>query len=335
MRAVLAALPVLLLVAGCAGAAMRAAPPAVPDPQASSGPACGRPAGNRVWNVHDSASLLTVLARVDPGDSVVLADGSYAGHFQATRPGTRQRPIRLCGQRSASLTGGRTGYVLHLQQANWWVVSGLRVEGGEKGVVLDDTSNTTLTDLTVTGTGQEAVHLRTGSSHNTLSDLRISRTGLKTPAFGEGVYVGSAKENWCRYTGCGPDASDANTIERIVFGPDVRAENIDVKEGTTGGLIARNTFNGQGATSADSWVDIKGNGWLLRDNTGRSAARDGAQVHVRLPGWGENNVFSHNVFTVDGPGYGVRVQRGAVGTVIACSNRAPGAASGLSTEVCS
>ena len=332
MKAVLTTFPVLLLVAGCAGAAVRAAPP---DPPASSGPACGRPAGNRVWNVHDSASLLTVLAKVDPGDSIVLADGSYAGHFQATRPGTRQRPIRLCGQQAASLTGGRTGYVLQLQQANWWVVSGLRIEGGEKGIVLDDTSNTTLTDLTVTGTGQEAVHLRAGSSHNTLSGLRISRTGLKNPAFGEGVYVGSAKENWCRYTECGPDASDANTIEGVVFGPDVRAENIDVKEGTTGGLIARNTFSGVGATSADSWVDIKGNGWLTRDNTGRSAARDGAQVHVQLPGWGQNNVFSHNVFAVMAPGYGVRVQSEALGTVIACSNSAPGAASGLSNETCS
>jgi hypothetical protein len=224
---------------------------------------------------------------------------------------------------------------LHLQGASWWVVSGLAIKGGEKGVVLDGTDHATLTDLRITGTGEEAVHLRIGSSHNTLSGLRISMTGLTKPAFGEGVYVGSAKENWCRYTGCGPDASDANTIEHTAFGPGVTAENIDVKEGTTGGLIASNSFSGVGQTSADSWLDVKGNGWLVRDNTGSLAPKDGAQVHVRLAGWGDNNVFSRNTFIVRAAGYGVRVQQEAVGTVIACSNKAIGAAAGMSNIGCS
>jgi hypothetical protein len=108
----------------------------------------------------------------------------------------------------------------------------------------------------------------------------VHDTGLRSPQFGEGIYVGSAVSNWHATDGtgvpygenggAGPDRSDRCLIEgnRIW---NTTAEGIDVKEGTVGGIIRGNRFDNcgwSGENSADSWVDVKGSGWLVEDNTG-------------------------------------------------------------------
>ena len=298
------------------------------------GPACGHPQVQQVAHVSDAASLAQALNTAVPGEAVVLAPGTYRGHFLATTTGTESAPILLCGSADSVLEGGTNGYTLHLDQADWWNISGLTIHGGEKGLVLDATSDTTITLVRISGTAQEAVHLRAASSHNTLKALHIDHTGRATPRFGEGIYIGSAKENWCRYTSCDPDRSDGNTITDCAFGPGITAENIDIKEGTTGGMVTGNSFDGTGAAAVDSWVDVKGNDWVIHDNTGVHSPRDGAQVHVRLPGWGRGTTFTANTFRVRPDGYGIRVQPGAANTTVACNNAVIGPAAGLSNIGC-
>jgi len=53
------------------------------------------------------------------------------------------------------------------------------------------------------------------------------------------------------------------------------AEAVDIKEGTTGGTLRKNRFAGAGMTAADSWVDVKGNGWTIAENTGNGGVVDG------------------------------------------------------------
>ena len=79
------------------------------------------------------------------------------------------------------------------------------------------------------------------------------------------------------------------------------AENVDVKEGTVGGLISGNTFDGSGMDpqAADSWVDIKGNNYTVSRNRGFAAPVDGFQTHVQLHRRGVGNVFTDNVVHVD------------------------------------
>ena len=109
------------------------------------------------------------------------------------------------------------------------------------------------------------------------------------------------------------------------------AEAIDVKEGTSGGVLARNTFDGSAMTEkgGDSWVDVKGNGWLVADNQGTSALRDGYQTHEVVDGWGNKNIFAGNKASKinkapqDGPGVGVGV-RPALGNVVTCTNMTEG-----------
>ena len=85
---------------------------------------------------------------------------------------------------------------------------------------------------------------------------------------------------------------------------------------------------------ADSWIDLKGNGWLVEPNQGVNALEDGFQVHQALSGWGNNNLFSDNVARVNGPGYGFWVQNGITGTKFLCANTVSGAAKGFANVAC-
>lgn len=301
-------------------------------PGQSSG-SCGP--GTRVGSASD---LRSALASARPGETIVLAPGVYQGDFQATVSGTAATPITLCGPRSAVLQGDsiRSGYTLHLDHASYWRVEGFTVQGGQKGVMTDGASYVLISGLYVHGTGDEAIHLRDFSTYDTVSRNVVRDTGLLVAFYGEGIYVGTAHKNWCKYSSCQPDASDHD----VITGNDISnttAENIDIKEGTTGGLIKGNMLDGAGmvASAATSWINVKGNRWTVEDNVGINSIGNGYSVHQVYPGWGLDNVFLNNQARVNGPGYGIYVQSQGLGTVISCGNVAQGAAGGLSNIPCS
>ncbi|MGY1594794.1 hypothetical protein ACI79D_22705 [Geodermatophilus sp. SYSU D00708] len=315
-----------------------AGPP--PSPSAAPAPAPAVTAGCDEGNVVDVSTtrdLQQALDAAQPGQTIRLADGRYEGHFVATAKGSADAPIGLCGGRGAVLDGGEidSDYTLHLSGAAYWHVSGLTVTGGQKGVMVDAGVGIRLEGLLVTSMGDEAIHLRTNSTDNVVVGNTIRDTGLRKPKFGEGVYVGSAESNWCQLTGCEPDRSDRNVVE----GNDIAgttAEAVDIKEGTTGGVLRNNTFDGAAMVEADSWVDVKGNGWTIEGNVGTSASEDGFQVHEVVDGWGRDTVFAGN--TAGGvPGYAINVAgpraiRNA--TTVTCDNDAGDAGGGLSNVAC-
>lgn len=344
---------VSLAAAGCSAApaahhgrrtsstpASRASSASVSSPGSPSAPSaaalrCGGPGSGTVTT---AAELRHALGAAQPGQTIVLAPGVYQDDFVATASGTSGAPITLCGSRSAVLQGKsiRSGYVLHLDGASWWRLEGFTVEGGQKGVVTDHATHNLIDGLYVHAIGDEAIHLRAFSSYNVVSHNVVRDTGLRTQFFGEGIYVGTANKNWCRYSGCKPDASNYNVItENNIAG--TTAENIDIKEGTTGGIISGNLLNGTGMirSAATSWVNVKGNGWLIEDNTGTDSDDDGFSVHQVYPGWGLDNIFRGNTATFTGSGYGIYVQSRHLGTVIACNNVAKGAGGGVSNISCS
>lgn len=303
--------------------------------------------GGRAVAVSTSAQLAAALAAARPGDVVTLADGRYSGHasvgghgaqFAVQASGTAAAPITLAGSRRAVIDGGslRSRYGLYLAGVSYVTVRGITVANVEKGVVLDRSSHVVLDGLAVQGSGEEGIHLRTFSSDNLVTHCDVSRTGLYKPGYGEGIYVGSAVSSWPTYTGGRPDASDRNQV----VGSTVHAtgaENVDVKEGTTGGLLSGNTFDGSGMSgknSADSLVDVKGNDWQVLGNTGAHALLDGFQVHGVATGWGYRIRFHGNVLALDAPGYGVRVQSASLGTVVGCDNTVTGAAAALANVAC-
>ncbi|MDN5859145.1 MAG: right-handed parallel beta-helix repeat-containing protein, partial [Pseudonocardia sp.] len=310
--------------------------PAVPVASAAPGAdtTCD---GTAVTDVATADDLSAALTAARPGAVIRLAAGTYAGHFTAKTPGTADAPITLCGPRDAVLEGGSTeesGYTLHLDGADHWRVAGFSVHGGQKGVMVDRSNFVTIEGLQVTEVGDEAIHLRQSSSDNVVRGNVIRSTGLRKEKFGEGIYIGSAESNWDKYgTNGGPDRSDRNVIE----GNDIAqttAESVDIKEGTTAGVLRGNTFSGAGMSDANTWVNVKGNEWQILDNTGTDAPEDGFQTQRILDGWGARNTFAGNTAVVNGPGYGIKITKDEDGNTVACSNTAQAAAKGLTNIDC-
>jgi F5/8 type C domain len=320
--------------------------------------------GGHTWNVTNAAGLSAALAAVAPGDTIALASGRYDGAFYATTSGTSSRPITLTGPRGAVLSNSTAGcdpnvpsapsgitycgYGLHLNGVSYWHLTGFSVSGAAKGIVLDRSSNNTLDSVEVSTIDQEGVHFRTDSSNNLIQRSSIHDTGVTDHGIGEGLYFGSAQSNWPKYGedgGTGQDHSNNNQAIANTFGPRIGAEHIDIKEGTTGGLVQGNTFIGavSGDNSADSWVDVKGSGYTLIGNHGSytvgvpadgyQVLADGYQVHQIVSPYGCGNVFRSNDSNLGGVGgYAVNVtdqSHCSSANVVYSSNTVTNAKSGL------
>jgi hypothetical protein len=327
-------------------------PPASPAGETGSGspktasalpaPAVPPPGGSvrcpdATVTVGDTDALKEALAQAKPGDSIQLRDGTYTDKFVAKTAGTEQAPIFLCGGPGAVLDGGSVtgGYALHLDGASYWRLVGFTVRNGQKGVMADGVNRTVIQGLTVEQIGDEAIHLRKFSSDNIVQGNTVRNTGQRRDDFGEGIYIGTAESNWKSITGGQPDNSDRNVVRDNHISA-TTAEPVDIKEGTTGGVLSGNTFDGSGMTGshADSWVDVKGNRWLIEGNKGRGSRGDGFQTHQVVDGWGRDNVFKGNIAEVHGPGYGFAFTPTA-GNRASCDNKVTGAAKGLANISCS
>jgi nitrous oxidase accessory protein NosD len=338
-----------LLLAGCGAEAATVDREAASTASGSRSPSSSSPAapppappasgceGASVVDVADADGLQRALDDAAPGQVIRLADGRYEGSFVAAVRASAEAPIRLCGSRAAVLDGGeiKGDYTLHLSGASFWHLSGFTVTGGQKGVMVDEGTGNRIEGLLVTSMGDEAIHLRTNSTDNVVVGNTIRDTGLRKPKFGEGVYVGSAESNWCQISDCRPDRSDRNVVE----GNDIAgttAEAVDIKEGTSDGVLRGNVFDGSAMVEADSWVDVKGNGWTVEGNSGTSSSGDGFQVHEVVDGWGRGTVFSGNsVAGVDGLAInaaGPRALRNS--TRMTCDNDTDGARGGAGNIDC-
>jgi len=284
--------------------------------------------------VSTADELHSALESASAGDVIVLEHGTYLGNFVATESGTADAPITLCGSAESVLDGGnwKGDYVFHLDGAQYWHLLGFAVTNGQKGVMADTTVGSVIEGLSVFHIGDEAIHLRNFSTDNAVIGNDITDTGLRRPKFGEGVYIGTAESNWCDISNCEPDNSDRNLVaDNTIYG--TTSESVDIKEGTSGGVLRGNSFDGSSIIDADSWVDVKGNDWLIEGNTGVNSPLDGFQTHEILDGWGTRNVFRDNVATVNGPGFGFSLTPER-DNVVACSNSASQAGEGFSNVTC-
>jgi chitodextrinase len=263
--------------------------------------------GGTTVNVSTTAQLQAALTNATPGQTIKLAAGTYHGAFVTQKAGTASQPITLTGPATAVLindgpsgtapscpaptAGFDSGYGLWLYNAPYWNLTGFTVTQSKKGIILDNSHHATIDGVSVNHVDEEAVHFRRSSSDSILRNSQITDTGLVQPGFGEGVYIGSAGSNWaCHGNIGGVDKGDRVQVTGNHIGPNIAAEPIDIKEGTFNGTIRGNTFNGQGISgenSADSWIDVKGIGYTIEDNTGTFAT----------PGVFANGYETHNPST--------------------------------------
>ncbi|MFG2044837.1 right-handed parallel beta-helix repeat-containing protein [Dactylosporangium sp. NPDC048998] len=236
--------------------------------------------------------------------------------------------------------GWDSGYGLWLFDAPYWNLRGFTVADSKKGIVLDNSPHVTIERVSVHHIEEEGVHFRRSSADGVIRQSKISHTGLVKPGFGEGVYIGSAKSNFaCLGNSGGMDRSDRVQVLENEFGPGIAAEHVDIKEGTEGGVIRGNTFNGQGLSgenSADSWIDAKGNGYVIEGNTGTftppGTFANGYETHTQIDGYGCGNVFRDNISDLGGVGgYAIFVSSkcSANPNIVYASNTVTNAVNGL------
>lgn len=292
------------------------------------------PAQAATVRVGTSEQLTAALASVTPGTVIELAaDTTFAGNFKAAKSGTSGSRITLKGPRSAVIKAS-AGRTLELT-GSYWNLTGFTLTGGQKGLMATGVKNTVVDGVKVTGVGHEGIHFQYTSTDNVVKNSEVTDTGREYAGYGEGIYFGSAKGNW---PGGTPDRSDRNKALNNKIGPNVRAESIDIKEGTTGGELRGNVFDGTGQSGehfADSWVDMKGNNYVVAENRGskvfvHDATYGGFEVHVQLDGWGRGNTFSGNTADVQSSyAYGFYLVKAATGNKVCASNKVTGAGKGF------
>ena len=216
------------------------------------------------------------------------------------------------------------------------VIAGMTVRNVQKGVAVMYSSNVTVADLRVEKIGDEAIHLKNQTTDSTVIGNSIDTTGLNSPNYGEGVYIGTAAGNLCAYNSCQPDL----TLRNLIAFNDIRnttAESIEAKGTTADGTIWKNTMDGAGITSSDtdSLVQILGSGWVIAGNVGSGTPADAIQVWSGTDnGAGVNNIVYGNSEADAFPGYIVRMPYVDGGNVVGCDNVAPQATLGLSNKTC-
>ena len=270
-------------------------------------------AGSTQILVTDTASLMAALADAKAGDEIIVREGVYQNDewtgkwaaFWSEASGTADRHIILRSEdpaRPATLSGADIAhkYVLNII-GSYWEVRDLKITNAGKGIFLAKSEHSLISGCEVYDIGDEGIHIIDDSSFNTVENCWVHDTGKSEPRYGEGVYIGSAKNATdygfnCHY----------NTVRRCRFGPNIAADHVDIKEFTYGNLVEYCTFDGTGMSGengGNSFVEIKGNNAVVRYNTGyRSGAEKqlyGFDMSEQLEGWGQGTKIYDNTLYLD------------------------------------
>lgn len=176
-----------------------------------------------VFNIEE---LFAAVRNAQPGDIILAAPGTYdyttyqgAQKIDTSAEGTKEAPIILTAadpENPPVITGttAENGYVLQIT-GDYWIVENLIITTSQKGIVLDNSNHTIIRNCDIGNTGSEAVALRDGSSYCLVQNCNIHDSGLITPGYGEGVYIGSSYT----VTGFDYDGNADGNVFQVYLGP--------------------------------------------------------------------------------------------------------------------
>lgn len=267
--------------------------------------------GTREVLVTNTEELHAALADAQAGDEIILREGVYThsdwigvwAFFYAEASGTADKPIIIRSEdpeNPATISGDtyETKVALRII-GSYWEIRDLNICNAAKGIFLEKSEHTIISGCEVYDIGDEAIHIIDNSSYNLVENCYIHDAGKLTPEYGEGVYIGSSHKTEgygfeCHY----------NTIRNCTIGPNITADNVDIKEYTIGNVVEGCTFDGAGKAGlngGDSFVEIKGNNCIVRNNIGYQNGGDkmlyAFDANQQLEGWGQNNkVYDNTVY---------------------------------------
>ncbi|MDA7746599.1 RICIN domain-containing protein [Psychromonas sp.] len=274
------------------------------------------------WNtvkVKTSSELEAALSGASAGDKIVIASGTYVGNFKLTKGAYKSKPIWIVGEStsnmpildgddynnstSLAIDGGSAGGIAYVYIQN------IKVTNSRTGIAVDQADYVTIDNVEVYDVGQSAIHLRDGSKYNIIKNSYIHDTGLYNVKYGEGVYIGSDYTKWPGGTSSSEydPAVDYAQILNNKIGPNVTAEHIDVKEGSSHAYIIGNTFDAKGMNDilngGLSFIDFKGNYAEAAYNTGdqnnNEYFENAFEINEKSNGWGAYNDIHDNTVTFD------------------------------------
>jgi len=188
-------------------------------------------------------------------------------------------------------------------------VESIKVSNARTGISVDQADYVTIDNVEVYDIGQSAIHLRDGSKYNIVKDSYIHDTGLYNVKYGEGVYIGSDYTKWPGGSSSSEyePAVDYAQILNNIIGPNVTAEHIDIKEGSSYAYVIGNTFDAEGMNDIIngglSFIDFKGNYAEAAYNTGdqndNEYFENAFEINEKSSGWGAYNNIHNNRVTFD------------------------------------
>ena len=283
----------------------------------SQGASCSNPQG-----VSTISQLTSALSQARPGDCILLAAGTYTlgAGLTIANSGTASSPIVVEGAGSNSVINVNQHSLfidasyLHLRKVRLTNFStvGLWLRGAT-GDVLDS--------IEVDHTQQEAIAVKNGSNHNVLKNSLIHDTGLSNGQYAEGIYIGNSGESAPLDFG----VTDNQIVDNH-FGPNVRAEAIDLKEGADRTVISGNYIDGTGAfyySGTGTLVAVKSSGVLIDSNYMQVGMQQAVAFEAPVASVMSGNVASRNRIDLRTSGYGFQFQAGTVspmGAIIKCDN---------------
>src|SRR5690606_28109099 len=136
---------------------------------------------HNVVEVNTAEELQAALLNAAPNDEIRVTPGSYVGvaslatsgkdsaHFFSDQSGTADNPIYLAGDNiyDGSVLQGddlAQNAVLELS-GNYWVISGLRLENANTGIVLNAASNNIIRNIEISNVGAQALIMHNGSTN--------------------------------------------------------------------------------------------------------------------------------------------------------------------------
>ncbi|MBQ8921865.1 MAG: right-handed parallel beta-helix repeat-containing protein [Oscillospiraceae bacterium] len=263
--------------------------------------------------VSDADGLIEALANAEAGQEIILKEGIYQNDkwlgkwaaFYSEASGTPEQHIILRSEdpdHPATICGvtQENKYALNII-GSYWEIRDLKICEAQKGIFLAQSEHSLISGCEVYNIGCEGIHIIDNSSYNLVENCFVHDCGTYKPQYGEGVYIGSAKNTTdygyeCHY----------NTVRGCKFGPNIAADHVDIKEFTYGNVVEYCTFDGtgmQGENGGDSFVEAKGMDAVIRYNTGY---RNGCEkqlyafdMNVQLDNWGQNTKIYGNTLYLD------------------------------------
>ena len=277
---------------------------------------------NVSWNtvtVDTASELESALENASAGDKIVIAAGTYIGNFKLEKSGTQNKPIWLVGESASNMPvidgddyNNNTGLAIDGEDAggvSYIYIQDIEVTNAKTGISVDQADYVTIDNVEVYDVGQSAIHLRDGSEYNIVKNSYIHDTGLYNVKYGEGIYIGSDYTKWPGGSSSSEydPAVDHAQILNNTIGPNVTAEHIDIKEGSSNAYVIGNTFNAKGMidiiNGGLSFIDFKGNNaeaaYNIGDQNDNEYFENAFEINEKSNGWGAYNNIHNNKLTFD------------------------------------